>query len=154
MGLLLISHDLAVVTDMADRITILRHGEVMEEGETARVLSEQVHPYTRQLAQASMHVPARAKIARAPGSGQPLLRGRKTSPATIPAGAHRCSQAAPIRAVDDVSFSMAPGQSIALVGRSGCGKSTLARMILALDEPTSGAIRFLGETMTGKTRPR
>ncbi len=58
MGLLLISHDLAVVTEMSDRITILRRGEVMEEGETARVLSEQVHPYTRQLAQASMHVPA------------------------------------------------------------------------------------------------
>ena len=58
MGLLLISHDLAVVTEMSDRITILRRGKVMEEGETARVLSEQVHPYTRQLAQASMHVPA------------------------------------------------------------------------------------------------
>src|SRR5690606_37879869 len=57
MGLLLISHDLAVVADMADRITIMRHGEVMEEGETARTLTEQVHPYTRQLAQASMHVP-------------------------------------------------------------------------------------------------
>ena len=59
MGLLLISHDLAVVTEMADRITILRHGEVMEAGETARILSEQTHPYTRQLAQASMHVPKR-----------------------------------------------------------------------------------------------
>ena len=59
MGLLLISHDLAVVTEMADRITILRHGEVMEAGETVRVLSEQTHPYTRQLAQASMHVPKR-----------------------------------------------------------------------------------------------
>ncbi|TIX45194.1 MAG: microcin ABC transporter ATP-binding protein, partial [Mesorhizobium sp.] len=57
MGLLLISHDLAVVTEMADRITILRHGEVMEAGDTARTLSEQLHPYTRQLAQASMHVP-------------------------------------------------------------------------------------------------
>src|SRR5690606_11682575 len=59
MGLLLISHDLAVVTDMSDRVTVMRHGEVMEEGETARTLSEQVHPYTRQLAQASMHVPVR-----------------------------------------------------------------------------------------------
>jgi peptide/nickel transport system ATP-binding protein len=59
MGLLLISHDLAVVADMSDRVTVMRHGQVMEEGETARTLSEQVHPYTRQLAQASMHVPAR-----------------------------------------------------------------------------------------------
>ena len=61
MGLLLISHDLAVVTEMADRITILRHGEIMESGETAPTLSAQLHPYTRQLAQASMHVPAQAK---------------------------------------------------------------------------------------------
>ncbi|MER9054833.1 dipeptide ABC transporter ATP-binding protein [Mesorhizobium sp. M0174] len=150
MGLLLISHDLAVVTEMADRIIILRHGEVMEAGDTARTLSEQLHPYTRQLAQASMHVPARAR-AHDSGSAKPLLQvenvtrdypGRRTS---------LLKRAAPIRAVDDVSFSMAPGQSVALVGRSGCGKSTLARMVLALDGPTSGAIRFRGDTLTGKS---
>ncbi|ESW71916.1 dipeptide ABC transporter ATP-binding protein [Mesorhizobium sp. C277A] len=150
MGLLLISHDLAVVTEMADRITILRHGEVMEAGDTARTLSEQLHPYTRQLALASMHVPARAKV-HATGQGKPLLEvegvtrdypGRRTS---------LFKSAAPIRAVDDVSLSLAPGQSVALVGRSGCGKSTLARMILALDKSTSGTIRFRGETITGKS---
>ncbi|MER8904394.1 dipeptide ABC transporter ATP-binding protein [Mesorhizobium sp. M0772] len=150
MGLLLISHDLAVVTEMADRITILRHGEVMEAGDTARTLSEQLHPYTRQLALASMHVPARAKV-HATGQGKPLLEvegvtrdypGRRTS---------LFKSAAPIRAVEDVSLSLAPGQSVALVGRSGCGKSTLARMILALDKSTSGTIRFRGETITGKS---
>ncbi|CAN7504944.1 ABC transporter ATP-binding protein [Mesorhizobium sp. LjRoot246] len=150
MGLLLISHDLAVVTEMADRITILRHGEVMEAGDTARTLSEQLHPYTRQLAQASMHVPARAEPHRT-GSSQSLLQvesvtrdypGRRTS---------LFKRAPGIRAVDDVSLSMAPGQSVALVGRSGCGKSTLARMILALDRPTSGTIRFRGDTVTGKS---
>jgi len=150
MGLLLISHDLAVVTEMADRITILRHGEVMEAGDTARTLSEQLHPYTRQLALASMHVPARPKT-HAIGQGKPLLQvegvtrdypGRRTS---------LFKPAAPIRAVDDVSLSLAPGQSVALVGRSGCGKSTLARMILALDKSTSGTIRFRGETITGKS---
>ncbi|MER8391785.1 dipeptide ABC transporter ATP-binding protein [Mesorhizobium sp. M1340] len=150
MGLLLISHDLAVVTEMADRIIILRHGEVMEAGDTARTLSEQLHPYTRQLAQASMHVPARARTHDS-GSAKPLLQvenvtrdypGRRTS---------LLKRAAPIRAVDDVSFAMAPGQSVALVGRSGCGKSTLARMILALDKPTAGMIRFRGDTLTGKS---
>jgi peptide/nickel transport system ATP-binding protein len=54
------------------------------------------------------------------------------------------AQAAPFRAVDDVSFTLREGQSIALVGRSGCGKSTLARIILALDRPTSGSIRLCG----------
>ncbi|MER8480771.1 dipeptide ABC transporter ATP-binding protein [Mesorhizobium sp. M1163] len=150
MGLLLISHDLAVVTEMADRITILRHGEVMEAGDTARTLSEQLHPYTRQLAQASMHVPARARTHDS-GSAKPLLQvenvtrdypGRRLSLLKRPAA---------IRAVDDVSFAMAPGQSVALVGRSGCGKSTLARMVLALDKPTAGTIRFRGDTLTGKS---
>ncbi|TJV25609.1 MAG: ABC transporter ATP-binding protein [Mesorhizobium sp.] len=150
MGLLLISHDLAVVTEMADRITILRRGEVMEAGDTARTLSEQLHPYTRQLAQASMHVPARARP-HGIETSRPLLQvesvtrdypGRRTS---------LFKRAPGIRAVDDVSLSMAPGQSVALVGRSGCGKSTLARMILALDRPTSGTIRFHGETVTGKS---
>ncbi|AZV21622.1 dipeptide ABC transporter ATP-binding protein [Mesorhizobium sp. M7A.F.Ce.TU.012.03.2.1] len=150
MGLLLISHDLAVVTEMADRITILRRGEVMEAGDTARTLSEQLHPYTRQLAQASMHVPARARLHDIETS-RPLLQvesvtrdypGRRTS---------LFKRAPGIRAVDDVSLSMAPGQSVALVGRSGCGKSTLARMILALDRPSSGTIRFRGETVTGKS---
>jgi peptide/nickel transport system ATP-binding protein len=56
----------------------------------------------------------------------------------------------PVRAVDRVSFSLSEGHSVALVGRSGCGKSTLARMILALDEPTSGSIAFRGETITGR----
>jgi len=151
MGLLLISHDLAVVTDMADRITVLRHGEVMEEGETAPTLAAQVHPYTRQLAEASMHVPARPNRHAADAAGDNLLEvdavvrdypGRRRSP---------FAPAEKFRAVDGVSFSMKPGQSVALVGRSGCGKSTLARMILALDRPTGGDIRFLGSSLTAKS---
>ena len=151
MGLLLISHDLAVVTDMADRVTIMRHGDVMEEGETAPTLAAQVHPYTRQLAEASMHVPARPHRTAADASGPNLLEvdgvvrdyaGRRRS---------LFSRPDPFRAVDGVSFALKPGQSMALVGRSGCGKSTLARMILALDRPTAGDIRFLGEPLTGKS---
>jgi peptide/nickel transport system ATP-binding protein len=181
MGLLLISHDLAVVTEMADRITILRGGEVMEAGETARTLSAQAHPYTRQLAQASMHVPER----RTRPSPSPL-RGGSSGEADRGEGRHDALELSktehsspsapegtllavqnitkdypgrrtslfhkppPTRAVDDVSFSIGHGHSVALVGRSGCGKSTLARMILALDKPTSGAIAFRGEAITGR----
>lgn len=192
MALLLISHDLAVVTEMADRITILRHGEVMEAGETARVLSEQSHPYTRQLAQASMHVPVRRRPTsplwggRAAGAGGGTGRPNSAPPPRLDPFASQSLFAdpphkgegesatpllsvqsisrlypgrrisffrrdAPVHAVDDVSFSIAPGRSVALVGRSGCGKSTLARMILALDRPSSGEIRFRGETITGRS---
>ncbi|WP_274628539.1 ABC transporter ATP-binding protein [Arvimicrobium flavum] len=202
MGLLLISHDLAVVADMADRITIMRHGEVMDTGETARTLSEQSHPYTRQLALASMHVPA-GRLHRSPPSVLPDISPSReeigsfdglAKSTTLPIGesipdspisplegemsgrteggvsqppsllqVHSITRdypgrrlslfrpGQPMRAVDDVSFAMRPGQSVALVGRSGCGKSTLARMILALDRPTSGEIRFRGDTLTGKS---
>ncbi|MDX8492974.1 dipeptide ABC transporter ATP-binding protein [Mesorhizobium sp. VK22B] len=149
MGLLLISHDLAVVTEMADRLTILRQGEVMEAGDTARTLSEQHHPYTRALALASMHVPARPKTHQA-GSTKPLLEVESVSRDYPGRRKSLFRPAEPIRAVDDVSLTIEPAQSVALVGRSGCGKSTLARMILALDRPTAGAIRFRGETITGK----
>ena len=191
MGLLLISHDLAVVADMADRITIMRHGEVMEDGETARTLSEQVHPYTRQLAQASMHVPKRKRhvAAATPPPLTPPHKGEGDLKASVPTATLTPSVSVsespsplwggvrgggngegpsallsvenvirdypgrrtslfrkpdPFRAVDGVSFSLRAGQSMALVGRSGCGKSTLARMILALDRPTGGAIRLDG----------
>ncbi|RWO75798.1 MAG: ABC transporter ATP-binding protein [Mesorhizobium sp.] len=156
MGLLLISHDLAVVTEMAERITILRRGEVMEAGDTARTLSEQLHPYTRQLAQASMHVPARARTNEV-GQDNPMLQAKpllQVESVTRDYPGRRKSllkRAVPTRAVDDVSFSIDPGQSVALVGRSGCGKSTLARMVLALDGPTSGTIRFRGEVITDKS---
>ena len=149
MGLLLISHDLAVVTEMAERITIMRRGEVMEVGETAQTLTAQKHPYTRQLAIASMHVPARAEPAMA-REQSPLLEVKGI--VREYGGRHLTAfrKAAPFRAVDKVSFSLSRGQSMALVGRSGCGKSTLARMILALDQPTQGEIRFMGETISGR----
>jgi peptide/nickel transport system ATP-binding protein len=170
MGLLLISHDLAVVADMTDRITVMRHGEVMESGETARTLSAQSHPYTRQLAQASMHVPAgrvhtlplagKPSPSPPPGlSGHPSRERERDGPLLEVSSIVRdypgrrtslFSRPARFRAVDRVSLSLGEGQSVALVGRSGCGKSTLARMILALDRPTDGEIRFQGEALTGK----
>ncbi|MBL0933729.1 MAG: ABC transporter ATP-binding protein [Rhizobiaceae bacterium] len=171
MGLLLISHDLAVVADMADRVTIMRHGEVMDAGETGRILTEKAHPYTRQLAEASTHVPERVSRFIPPpltpphkGEGDVDVegaRGRWRYPTLLEirdvtrdyAGRRRSlfSKPEPFRAVRGVSFDLHEGQSMALVGRSGCGKSTLARMILALDRPTSGSIRFGGEELTTKS---
>ncbi|WP_404933173.1 ABC transporter ATP-binding protein [Nitratireductor sp. L15S-10] len=153
MGLMLISHDLAVVADMADRVSVMRNGAVMESGPTVGVLSEQKHPYTRQLAEASTHVPARAR-------SQEKAEKQEPQPLLSVSGVTRdypgrrkglFSKPEPFRAVDNVSFSLAPGHAVALVGRSGCGKSTLARMILALDRPTAGEIRLNGETLGGKS---
>lgn len=147
MSLLLISHDLAVVAQMADRITILRDGAVMEAGETVQTLREQRHDYTRQLAEASIHVPARAKPGEANATEPPLLEVKGVS---RDYRLRRTSLFGPkksFRAVDGVSLSIQRGQSVALVGRSGCGKSTLARMILALDHPTEGSVLFRGKAL-------
>ncbi len=153
MGLLLISHDLAVVAEMADRVTILRHGEVMESGPTASVLTEQRHPYTRRLAEASTHVPARPRNPASPDAKPTRLLDVRNVVRDYPgARTGLFSRAKPFRAVDDVSFSLDTGHAVALVGRSGCGKSTLARMILALDTPTAGEIRLAGENLAGRSQ--
>ncbi|MCO5056449.1 MAG: dipeptide ABC transporter ATP-binding protein [Rhizobiaceae bacterium] len=147
MGLLLISHDLAVVADMSDRVTIMRHGVVQEAGETASTLSEQKHPYTRRLAEASMHVPTRTPVRQRAGEGDAVLRVEQVSRDYTGRRRSLFSKPEPFRAVDGVSFTLGHGQSTALVGRSGCGKSTLARIILALDRPTSGTVTLLGDDL-------
>jgi peptide/nickel transport system ATP-binding protein len=140
MGLMLISHDLAVVASMADKIVILQNGKVVEAGPAKQVLRDMREPYTRQLATASTYMPKR--VARP--AGAPLL---KVSNVTRDYALPRLSlfkKPGHFRAVDDVSFDLNEGGMVALVGRSGCGKSTLARMILALHKPTSGTIELGG----------
>ncbi len=147
MGLLLISHDLAVVTEMASKIVVLRHGEVKEAGETAKVLKEQNHPYTRQLAEASTHVPTRkttpvtAKKAIEQGT-KPLLSVKDLIREYPTPRRSLFQKGIPFRAVDQLSLDLYPGHSLGLVGESGCGKSTLARAILGLERPNGGHIIF------------
>lgn len=140
MGLLLITHDLAVVADMADRITIMQRGEIVEAGETAPILAEPSHPYTKALLAASTHHPDR--IAQAEEA--PLLQVREVV-RDYPVPRKSLFQAEPpFRAIKGVSFDLYQGESLGLVGESGCGKSTLTRAILGLDPITSGEISLGG----------
>ena len=149
MGLMLISHDLAVVADMADRIAVLRRGAVMEQGATGDILTRLAHPYTRQLAEASVHVPVRVHTT-PDAAAAPLLKVTGLSK-DYPIRSDRLfSRARPFRAVDAVSLDIDAGESVALVGRSGCGKSTLARMILALETPTEGSVKLDGRELAGR----
>ncbi|MCU0831203.1 MAG: dipeptide ABC transporter ATP-binding protein [Rhizobiaceae bacterium] len=143
-GLMLISHDLGVVASMADRIVILRQGRVVEAGPARQVLREMKEPYTRQLAEASTHRPNRTPRPQ----GKPLLDLAHVTRDYATPRTRLFGRRGTFRAVDDVSFSMCEREMVALVGRSGCGKSTLARMILALDRPTSGSIRFGGQDIS------
>ncbi len=150
MGLLLITHDLAVVAGLAHHIVILRKGEVVERGETGKVFREMRHPYTRALFDASRHRPIRLAPEILTGAvpvldvrelvrDYPLARKGLFRP-------HRY-----FRAVDKVSFVIHKGENVGLVGESGCGKSTLSRAILALEAIQGGSIHIEGEPVgTGR----
>jgi peptide/nickel transport system ATP-binding protein len=151
MALMLITHDLAVVADVADRLAIMRRGEVVEAGPTGEVLREMRHPYTRALFAASSHQPDRLpRLARAP-----LLQVASVV-REYPGARHGLfGRDPPFRAVRDVSFTLHHGESLGLVGESGCGKSTLTRAILGLEPLQGGSVRVEGEEVrAGQPMPR
>ncbi|MFW5881536.1 MAG: ABC transporter ATP-binding protein [Roseicyclus sp.] len=142
MSMLLITHDLAVVSRMAHRIAVMRAGEIVERGATGAVLARRAHPYTRALLAASSHVPERARTPRGPR----LLEVERVT-RTYPGRRTGLRRGPPIEAVSDVSFHLAEGESLGLVGESGSGKSTLGRAILGLDPVQGGDIRLFGTSI-------
>ncbi len=164
-SIILISHDLSVVAQLADQILVMRAGEVLEQGTAAEVLGAPTHEYTRAL------------IAAVPTEH---TRGRSLSPVPVPdaaldAPAPASDYAGPVleardlakhfvspdgtvnRAVDGVSFTLKPGETLGIVGESGSGKSTAARLVLGLEALDRGTVRLLGQDWTGiperKRRP-
>ncbi|TBX24648.1 ABC transporter ATP-binding protein [Nioella sediminis] len=144
MALLLITHDLAVVADMADQVAVMKTGEIVEQGATRDVLSQQRHAYTRALFEASGHVPARGSRP----EGSPLLTGTEIDRHYPGPRIGLFRRGAPLRAVNGVSLALQEGESLGLVGESGCGKSTLTRAILGLDPIQGGEIRALGNPVS------
>jgi len=146
-AMLLITHDLGVAADRADRLVVMSGGRIVETGPTAQVLADPTDPYTRTLLAAAPGLaPRPARTPPPVGDTAPLVEVRDlVKDFRLPrAGRGRRS----LRAVDRVSFSIARGETLALVGESGSGKSTTARLLLRLDEPTSGEVRFDGVDVT------
>lgn len=146
MGLMLITHDLAVVAGLADHIVIMQQGDVVEAGETVSVFREMKHPYTRALFAASAHVPdRRPRIAE--GAQPVAVVDGMVRDYSLP---RKSLFSAPgtFRAVDNVSFIIRRGENVGLVGESGCGKSTLSRALLALDAMQGGTVVLDGETIS------
>ncbi|MDN6536133.1 MAG: ABC transporter ATP-binding protein [Corynebacterium variabile] len=141
LGILFITHDLAVAGDRADQLVVMQGGEVKEHGPTDRILTDPRDAYTKRLlADAPSLVSAVEQSTYRPvptGTDAPLL--------TV--DALRCEfpgRGEPFVAVDDVSFTVARGTTHAIVGESGSGKSTLGRMITAFQAPTAGAVTLAG----------
>ncbi|RQR26263.1 ABC transporter ATP-binding protein [Burkholderia sp. Bp9142] len=162
-AVLLISHDLAVVAELADRVLVMRAGQIVEQGPARDVLTAPAHPYTRQLLAAiptpasrgfrlSAH-PAADDAAPAPAAGRVPLPPKQieagTRVLTVDALTKRYGGANAPAAVDGVSFSLARGETIGIVGESGSGKSTVARIVLGLIEPDSGAVTLDGKPWSG-----
>lgn len=143
MGLLMITHDLAVVADMADHLVIMRHGSVVETGPSPDLFRTMQHPYSKALLAASTHQPDRA----AQPQEVPLLEVRGVIRDYATARRGIWGKPGTFRAVDDVSFQIRRGESLGLVGESGCGKSTLTRAILGLEEVQAGEILLDGQSV-------
>ncbi|MBB5042057.1 ABC transporter ATP-binding protein [Shinella fusca] len=134
MGLLLITHDLGVVAEIADRVVVMNSGCIVESGNAAEVYRNPQHPYTKKLIDA------------APGKGEmPDEQERKGEPLLSAIGLHKTYGA--FHALKGVDIAIMPGETVAVVGESGSGKSTLARAILRLDDPNSGQVLYRGRDL-------
>lgn len=164
MAVLMITHDLGVVANMADEIVVMYHGQVMERGTLDDIFRDPRHPYLRALLNAVPRfnmkpgerlIPIREiksevggllrdKPRTAGTIGEPLLEVDHVSKSFVlrKGGLFGGQQSTRVLAVDDVSFSVNRGECLGLVGESGCGKTTASKLILRAIKPDSGNIRF------------
>ncbi|KFX02074.1 dipeptide ABC transporter ATP-binding protein [Pectobacterium carotovorum] len=154
-GVLLITHDLAVVADVADRVIVMQHGALVEGGEARQILSAPTHPYTRKLLAAIPTASTRGKWL---AGVDPLQSGIAPSAASLAANhantdaialtadriavSFKRPDGSRMQAVNQVSLQIKRGETLGIVGESGSGKTTLGKVILALQKPDSGEIRL------------
>jgi peptide/nickel transport system ATP-binding protein len=144
-AVLFITHDFGVVAEIADRVGVLRLGELVESGPAAEILSHPEHPYTRMLLAAVPSLTARK--APLPETTDRVLRTRGLSKVFGGGGWFR--RAHLVRAADAVDIEVQRGETLGIVGESGSGKSTVARMLARLIEPSAGEIELDGQTTAG-----
>lgn len=157
ISLLIITHDLGVAADRADRVIVMQTGRVVEEGDPDTILVDPRADYTRQLIESAPGLAHDGQIvpryATAPPPAllpEPLLViDRVSKTYALPRSSGRKSM---FRALDDVSLTVRRGQTHALVGESGSGKTTTLRIALGLEQPDAGSVRFDGIEISGLSR--
>jgi peptide/nickel transport system ATP-binding protein len=151
-SIILISHDLSVVSRIADEVAVMRDGEILEHGPVRRVLHEPHHEYTKTLLDAIPSEHTRGTRLTHPANGAPVARIRRPVDRDRPvlqgrnlAKVFRGPDKVDRTVVDDVSFDLFAGETLGIVGESGSGKTTLARMALAILTATRGDVLLHGE---------
>ncbi|MEV4667642.1 ABC transporter ATP-binding protein [Microbacterium sp. LWO12-1.2] len=149
MGILLITHDLGVVMEVADQVAVMRSGRIVEAGSADTVLTAPQHEYTKQLLHS---MPRVVTAASGDVDAPPILEGRGLE-RTFRSGSGR--RAHRVAAVAGVDLHLRSGEILAVVGESGSGKSTLARMLVGLDTPDAGTLSYRDQDVTrGRLRDR
>ncbi|ASM72297.1 glutathione import ATP-binding protein GsiA [Pseudosulfitobacter pseudonitzschiae] len=147
MAVLFITHDLGVVSEIADRVVVLKDGLKVEEGFTADLFASPRADYTKELMAASPRLGEGAPVPL--DNPAPVLQ---VNGLTTTYGGGLFARASAKAAVRDVSITLGRGETLGLVGESGCGKSTLARSIMRLVTPSAGEITLLGNRIDGLSR--
>ena len=143
-SVLLITHDLGVVAQTCDEVTVMHNGQVQETAPVEQIFEAPQADYTKRLLSFLPSSRPRTREPR-PTDEAPLLE--VSDLVKVFPGRRRRTE--PVTAVDGVSFSVAPGRTLAIVGESGSGKSTTGRALLRLHEPTSGSVTFDGVDLLG-----
>ena len=153
MALILISHDLAMIGEICDRIAVMDRGKIVELNTTSEIFNNPQHPYTRSLIDSALRLQAGSNKATPQETQAPLLELQNLQQ-HYKLGGNLITQifsknkGSTIRAVDGISLTIHTGETLGLVGESGCGKSTLSKTILQLVKPTGGTVQLAGCELT------